>query len=1719
MDSTQGIFGIALLLALINVYASSLVIPRVSQARENKSGYVWIEGENPDRQNFEVQGSGWGNKDYLSEESWLNISIPADEVEAKVPEGGIILSYDFEASEAGEYQVWNRIGYEFVRSDFQWRIDSGEWQEITSQQLTIDLMEISFWCEVAWLKMGDVQLSAGQHTLEIRHLIAYKEENGERKPQRILYASDAICVYPGSFRPNSRRKPDEQWQTEMDKQAAEHLFRMPAGAAGGERTELPLTGLWQIARFDESGLVENRTGPIESRPNADDLYWQGISVPGDRNSLRPEMYFCHRYFYRTRVDIPADFEGQSFFLHFVETSMLATIFVNGERVAFHDAPMTGFLADVTGAIRPGQVNEIWVGIKDSYYAIASSEESPNTRYSFNLPRDMMRNQGVTMRFDFPMFGHGQNGILDTVKLVATGKAYTEDVYAIPSVRQKQLTLEITIRNSTAEDLTVRIDNEIVPLAGGAAAKTFAPQSRRVAAGQSVTTTLAEDWENPHLWWPDAPYQYNVITRLRVNGKIVDLRKTKFGFREWSIEGKRFVLNGVPWQLRANLDYYDSGKGKAEEAVKRWRETGQNMFRLRFQRNWGGMTQNQALDFFDEHGVPVRKTCSTFDGQMASYGLVEDIEKDGKRVKVARTPLFENWRKQIAGRLHQQRNHPCIFVWELDNEIIYINTRNFGNLDVVEPEFEQAAELVQQMDKQGRGVMVAGGRALMAQSLPINGCHYEALDDRHYPDMAYGLGEWTGPANWQVWPMALDKPIFLSEEFFAHGRKPADFASVGGEICFLGRAETKGTCGLLAKMYSEGYRWQELAAFMFWFGNYGAAQYNSWQPVMALCREWNWTFGGDTKVKRTIMVRNDTRFSEPVDMQWEFVLNGKSIARARKTYQIQPGHGVTTEIVLHIPEVATRTSGEFLLTCYRNGQKVWSEQKDVWVINPEEEPRPEIDANQLLVWDPHGSAQKRLRQRGIQFTSIDGPDQLPQEFEVIIVGKDALSARQATSQPWYALASQGKRVLVLEQQHPLHYQAVPADFEVTDYTGRVAFAEDLAHPAFRGLAPSDFFCWSNDHVVYRKAYVKASRGARSLAQCDHQLSCSALAECPVDEGLMLLCQMVVGEKLANDVVAQRLFDNLLNYAVDYEPVKNTTAVVMKPFFWGGKSGFSEGKGRQSEPRRQMLEESNLKYEATPDALSAIRNQANGIVVADAIPATLKELADNRNLVETFTQRGGWLMLWGVTPQGLHDFNKLVGFDHAIRPFRREKVQLAAVRDPLTSGLSQRDVVLLSGERIFGWTSDEYVADDVFTYVVDLDNLAPFMQGQGIEGTASLVNGFTSTEAWKYIVYYELNEDGRAPAMEYKLAKPETIIGFSIVPNNHYHLIKKLRFIFDGDRDNAVTIELAGYDKQNNDRQDFDIPERRCEKKLTIEPVAWDEVGDRPIIGIDNLWIRAKRTPEFRTRVRPLLNIGALVKYPQGKGGIILNQLNIQEHEAVPVNGQKKQTILVTLLRNLQAVFSGRKTILPGEGLNYQPISLEGRCNLYITAGRGWPDKQYDLAHLPLGRQKFAGVNYVIRDFKTSPLEGAITLAGMPGVAAPEAVTGLAINKKAEALFFLHTFYRQREWKPDRRAHDAPPVIFRYVVYYADGQNENIDIRYGEGADHFIQTQPAGLKDAVLAWAAPFPDDESRTAVLYQMQWNNPRPDVQIRALDLTHVDDSEHWGTPVLLAITAAMPVQ
>ena len=208
-----------------------------------------------------------------------------------------------------DHEVWARIGFEFARSPFEWRIDDGVWAKISPDALTTDLMEIDFFCEVAWLKLGKASLRRA-HT-------GWSSASASRRTTRgSLSACSSRSMRsasdPGEFRPNGKFKPDDDGRDAHDREAAETVFRL--SDAGSRRSQ----GEHRAGRASGRSAATTSKSPVpwpcRSRPYLHIPTGGAIAVPGDKNTLRPDLVFAHRVWYRTRVEVPATAAGRSFLL-------------------------------------------------------------------------------------------------------------------------------------------------------------------------------------------------------------------------------------------------------------------------------------------------------------------------------------------------------------------------------------------------------------------------------------------------------------------------------------------------------------------------------------------------------------------------------------------------------------------------------------------------------------------------------------------------------------------------------------------------------------------------------------------------------------------------------------------------------------------------------------------------------------------------------------------------------------------------------------------------------------------------------------------------------------------------------------------------------------------------------------------------------------------------------------------------------------------------------------------------------------------------------------------------------------------------------------------------------------------------------------------------------------------------------------------------------------
>lgn len=154
-----------------------------------------------------------------------------------------------------------------------------------------------------------------------------------------------------------------------------------------------------------------------------------------------------------------------------------------------------------------------------------------------------------------------------------------------------------------------------------------------------------DEETLHLWTPDTPYLYTLLTEVHQNGRLVDTYTTSTGIRSIAFDADRgFLLNGQPLKLKGvNMHQDHSGVGAAipdalqAYRLKQLKALGCNAYRA----SHNPMTP-EMLDACDSIGILV----------------IEENRLTGTNDEHIRL---------LNRMIERDRNHPCIILWSVGNE--------------------------------------------------------------------------------------------------------------------------------------------------------------------------------------------------------------------------------------------------------------------------------------------------------------------------------------------------------------------------------------------------------------------------------------------------------------------------------------------------------------------------------------------------------------------------------------------------------------------------------------------------------------------------------------------------------------------------------------------------------------------------------------------------------------------------------------------------------------------------------------------------------------------------------------------------------------------------------------------------------------------------------------------------------------------------------------------
>jgi beta-galactosidase/beta-glucuronidase len=389
---------------------------------------------------------------------------------------------------------------------------------------------------------------------------------------------------------------------------------------------LNLNGTWEFEFDDE------RKGDEEQWGKGDKTLSQTIQVPFAYQSKLSgfgEPDFHDLVWYKRIFDIPADWSHQRIILHFGAVDYAATVWVNGQLVAFHEGGHTPFQVDITPALKQGD-NVLVVRAED-----------------FSKDLALPRGKQYWKEKSASIFYTRTTGIWQTVWLEPVAELHIHKLKFKPDIDKNEIEIR-TFLNSAPKGQKVEARIDIRFKDEYATSTTFSISYREES--RSIRLHDFNDHGLGRWWSPHKPNLYDVTITLIVDGVEVDTLESYFGMRKISVEAGKVMLNNRPFFMRLILDqgYFPDGilTAPSDDALKQDIELAKAM-------GFNGARKHQKVEdprflyWADRLGYLVW-------GEMANASSYSEeyVRK-----------ITQEWQEAIE----RDYNHPCIVVWVPINE--------------------------------------------------------------------------------------------------------------------------------------------------------------------------------------------------------------------------------------------------------------------------------------------------------------------------------------------------------------------------------------------------------------------------------------------------------------------------------------------------------------------------------------------------------------------------------------------------------------------------------------------------------------------------------------------------------------------------------------------------------------------------------------------------------------------------------------------------------------------------------------------------------------------------------------------------------------------------------------------------------------------------------------------------------------------------------------------
>lgn len=390
------------------------------------------------------------------------------------------------------------------------------------------------------------------------------------------------------------------------------------------------------------------------KPSYDDSKWRKLDLPHDwsiEGQMSPTLASCTGYlpggigWYRKAFEISETTKHH--YIYFEGVYNRSEVYLNGQLLGKRPNGYISFMYDMTPHLKQGQ-NVLAVRVDHSRYA--------DSRWytGSGIYRDVWMVKAGDLHF-------AQWGVGWQATKITNSKATV------------QVEMEV-VNEQNAKGTNYKLQATLYDAEGKQVAKASSRTVLVNSSAKNTKHTLDLNINKPKRWELKNPYLYTLKTEIVAEGKVVDISTCRVGLRTLQFDAnKGFALNGEWMKVKGVCLHHDAGvlgsvvpKDVWERRLRNLKEMGANAIRMSHNPQapdvydlcdeLGLLVMDEASD---EWEFPKRKWVQGWNVGTPSFDGTFDF--------------FEEWIEQdVTDMVRRDRNHPCVFLWSIGNEVDYPN---------------------------------------------------------------------------------------------------------------------------------------------------------------------------------------------------------------------------------------------------------------------------------------------------------------------------------------------------------------------------------------------------------------------------------------------------------------------------------------------------------------------------------------------------------------------------------------------------------------------------------------------------------------------------------------------------------------------------------------------------------------------------------------------------------------------------------------------------------------------------------------------------------------------------------------------------------------------------------------------------------------------------------------------------------------------------------------